>query len=207
VIGSRGMWSRHGALLALSLLFLAANVTFFFWYRATMRERRSGLEERRAALEREVHSVEQEATRLGSQRERLFNVNAAIQEFYGSRVGTTRDTLAVIVDEVHGLLKRAVIAAPQIAYATRPTTDLPLTEMVVNFGFKSDYLRFKQLLGLIETDRRWIVVRDIGLSRDPETPGAVQVRMALATYFSTREPAPAPSPPPGASVPAGSRRR
>ena len=207
MIGSRGMWARHAALVAIALLFLAANVTFFFWYRATMRERRAGLEERRASLEKQVQSVEQEAARLGGQRERLFNVNAAIQEFYGSRVGTPRDTLALVVDEVHSLLKHAVITTGQIAYATRPMADLPLSEMVVTFGFKSDYPRFKQLLGLIETDRRWIVVRDIALSRDPDTPGAVQVRMTLATYFSTREPAPTPPPAPQASVPAGSRRR
>jgi len=86
-------------------------------------------------------------------------------------------------------------------------TDLPLMEMVVTFGFKSDYPRFKMLLGQVEADSRWIVVRDIGLSRDPEAPGAVLVRMSLATYFSTREGVP-PTPRPAAatSVPAGRRR-
>jgi len=207
MIGSRGMWSRHAGLLAVAALVLGANVTFFFWYRSTMRERRTGLEERRAALEREVQSVEQEAVRLGAQQERLSSVSAAIQEFYGGRVGTSRETLALVVDEVHGLLKRTAIATGQIAYTTRPMTDLPLMEMVVTFGFKSDYPRFKLLLGQVEADSRWIVVRDIGLSRDPEGPGAVQVRMSLATYFSTREGVPpSPRPAPATSVPAGRRR-
>ena len=204
MIGSRGMWSRHAAMLAITAVVLAANVGFFFWYRATMRDRRAGLEDRRASLEREVESVEQEAGRLTAQRERLFNVSSAIDEFYGSRVGTPRDTLALLVEELHSVLRKASIAPGQIGYATRPVTDLPLTEMVVTFGFKADYPRFKQLLALIETDRRWIVVRDIGLARDPEAPGSVQVRMTLATYFSNRESRAAPAP--RVSFPKGTER-
>jgi hypothetical protein len=198
------MWSRHAVLLVVTSVVLAGNVGFFFWYRATMRDRRTGLESRRASLEREVQSVEEEAGRLGAQRERLFNVSAAIDEFYGNRVGTARDTLALMVEELHSLLRKASISPGQIGYATRPVPDLPLTEMVVTFGFKADYPRFKQLLALIETDRRWIVVRDIGLARDPEAPGSVQVRMALATYFSNRESSATPAP--RVSLPKGSER-
>ena len=192
--GSREMWRRHAVLLAVTLIVLVANVGFFFWYRATMRERRAGLEARRASLEREVQSREQEAARLVSQRERLFNVSSAIQEFYGSRVGTARDTLALMVEEIHSLLRKASVSPGQIGYATRPVADLPLTEMVVSFGFRSDYPRFKQLLSMIETNRRWIVIRDIGLARDPEAPGAVQVRMTLATYFTAPEAGSTPAP-------------
>ena len=65
--------------------------------------------------------------------------------------------------------------------------------MVVQFAFRNDYARFKQLLQSIETGRRWIVVRDVGLARDPELPGGVQVRMSLVTYFGGEEPASAPA--------------
>lgn len=204
MIGSRGMWARHAVLLTITAVVLAANVGFFFWYRATMRERRSNLEARRASLEREVETREQEAAHLLAQRERLFNVSSAIQEFYGSRVGTPKDTLALMVEELHSLLRKASISPGQIGYATRPVPDLPLTEMLVSFGFRADYPRFKQLLSMVETDRRWIVVRDIGLARDPEAPGAVQVRMALATYFSTPEAGATPVP--RASLPKGGAR-
>ena len=46
---------------------------------------------------------------------------------------------------------------------------------------------FKQLLDAFQTSRKWIGVRDIGLSRDEETPGSVQVRVSLVTYFLTEE--------------------
>ncbi len=199
------MWARHAVLLTVTAIVLVANVGFLFWYRATMRDRRADLDARRASLQREVESREQDAARLVSQRERLFNVSSAIQEFYGNRVGTARDTLALMVEEIHSLLRKAGVSPGQIGYATRPVADLPLTEMDVSFGFRADYPRFKQLLSMIETDRRWIVVRDIGLARDPEAPGAVQVHMALATYFSTPEVAGA-APVPRASLPKGTAR-
>jgi hypothetical protein len=67
--------------------------------------------------------------------------------------------------------------------------------MIVGYNFSSDYLRFKRLLGSFETNRRWIVVRDVGLSRIPETPGQVQVHMVLATYFADEDRMPPPAAP------------
>jgi hypothetical protein len=61
---------------------------------------------------------------------------------------------------------------------------LPLSEMLVTFSFRADYNRFKQLLASIETDRRWIVVRDVALSQDADLAGSVQARLMLATYFA-----------------------
>ena len=51
------------------------------------------------------------------------------------------------------------------------------------------------LLGAFEADRRWIVVRDVSLTRKPDAPGEVQVGLVLATYFSGEESIPAPPPP------------
>jgi hypothetical protein len=59
--------------------------------------------------------------------------------------------------------------------------------MLVTFGFKGDYGKFKKLLEALQTDRKWIAVRDIGLSRDEEVPGGVHVNLTLVTYFSGEE--------------------
>jgi hypothetical protein len=59
--------------------------------------------------------------------------------------------------------------------------------MQISFGFRSDYAKFKRLLQLFENNRRWIIVRDATLARDPENPASVDVRLILATYFSGEE--------------------
>ena len=186
----RSLSTRRARLLALAVLLLLANLAFYLWYRGTAQERKDRMDARRVELTREVDAREREAAKLAAQRDRLLQVSSAIGEFYGKRVGPARDTLAPVVSEIHLLLTRAGISPTQISYATQPMHDLPLSEMVVQFAFRNDYARFKQLLQSIETGRRWIVVRDVGLARDAELPGGVQVRMSLVTYFAGEEPPP-----------------
>jgi Tfp pilus assembly protein PilO len=175
--------SRRTAILVLACAFLAGNLAFFLWYRSTSQDRKGAMAARRDALAREVEAREKEAAAVAVQRDRLSRVSSAIDEFYGKRIGTPRETLAPIVLEVHGLLTKAGVAPASISYATKPLPDLPLMEMQIDFNFRNDYNQLKQLLGAIESGRRWIVVRSIGLARDKDLPGAVGVKMSLATYF------------------------
>jgi Tfp pilus assembly protein PilO len=185
---------RRFALPAAAGLFAAANLAFFLTYRSTFQERRGALEARREELKRSVHEQETEARRLETQRERLNGVSTAIDEFYGKRIGSQRETLAAIVDDLHAALKEAGVTTGQISYTTAAVEKLPLTQMRIGFSIRCDYDRFKRLLELFETGPRWLVVRGVGISRDNEVPGSVQVQLELVTYFSER-PGPAEPPP------------
>jgi len=210
VRGALETWRRRSAWLLAAGIFLAANAAFFFWYRGTGRDRQQALEARRVSLESEVAGSEKEAARLDGQSRRLSQVSAAIQEFYGKRVGTRRATLAPIVDEIHATLKRAGIGPGQISYAIKAMPKLPLSNMTASFSFVADYARFKRLLDFFETGPRWIVVREIAISRQTDVPGAVQVGMEVGTYF-VEEPGETPVPRTSASasgsVPAATRRK
>jgi hypothetical protein len=207
VRGALETWRRRSAWLLAAGIFLGANAVFFYWYRGSGRERQLALETRHDALGKQVVEAEKEEARLDGQSRRLSQVSAAIQEFYGKRVGTRRATLAPIVDEIHATLKRADITTGQISYAIKPVAKLPLSSMSATFSFVADYARFKRLLDLFETGPRWIVVRAIGISRQTDVPGAVQVSMEVGTYF-VEEPGQEPLPATSASrsVPAATRR-
>jgi Tfp pilus assembly protein PilO len=186
----RAAWRKRAGLLALAGLLVAGNLGFYLWYRATAQERREAAETRRAALTRDVEVREAEAAKLAAQRNRLSSVSSAIEEFYGRRIGSRRETLAAVVSDLHSTLQKSGIAPAQISYQTAPLPNLPLSEMRITFTFRNDYLRFKQFVGAVESGPRWMVVREIGLQRDTDLPGAVQVRMALATYFASEPSAP-----------------
>jgi len=180
-------WRRHAVAVLLSLVFFGANLGFFLWYRATTRLRAGALEKERGALAVDVAGKEQEARRLVSQRDRIVGVAGAIQEFYGKRVGGRRETLAPIVDEMHGVFQKVGVFPAQISYSTGPVKSLSLTEMLVSFGYTTDYPTFKKLLVAIESDPRWIVVRQFALNRDVSTTNTVQMRIILGTYFAETE--------------------
>jgi len=147
-------------LVLAALLFAGANVAFFLTYRSGFAERRAALESRRDELQRNVETAEKEATRVAGQKTRLGDVSAAIDEFYGHRVGPERETLAPIVAEIHDILKDVGVSAPQISYATVPLQKLPLSEMRIVFSVRCDYPRFKRLLRKFETSPKWLAVRD-----------------------------------------------
>jgi Tfp pilus assembly protein PilO len=187
---------RRLALPVAAGLFAVANLAFFLTYRSTFEDRRGALEARREELKRSVHEQEVQARRLETQRDRLNGVSTAIDEFYGKRIGTQRETLAAVVDDLHAALKEAGVTTSQISYTTAAVEKLPLTQMRIGFAIRCDYDRFKRLLGLFETGPRWLVIRGVGISRDNEIPGSVQVQLELVTYFSER---PGPAEPPPAS--------
>jgi Tfp pilus assembly protein PilO len=184
--GSR-IWAKRAGLLAAAGLLLAGNLGFFVWYRGTARDRREALEASRAALERDVQAKEQEARKLSDDRRRLTDVRSALDKFYGHSVGLRRETLAAFVDELHATLKRVGVPVSEISYSTSVVKDPPISQMVVSFGFKGDYGKFKQLLEALQTNRKWIAVREIGLNLDADVPGAVQVHLTIVTYFSGEE--------------------
>jgi Tfp pilus assembly protein PilN len=184
------VWRRRGTVVALACGFLATNLVFFLWYRSTQRLRAQGLERERAALAVDTAAREQEATRLIVQRDRIAHVSQAIQEFYGKKVGRRREALAPLVDEMHGVFRRTGIFPAQISYATEPLESLSLTQMLVSFGYTTDYPSFKKLLAAIESDPHWLVVRKVSVTRDTATPSAVQMHMVLATYFTPEDEGP-----------------
>ena len=175
---------RRLPLVLAALAFAGANVAFFLTYRSGFAERRAALEARRDALQKNVETAEKEATRVTGQKERLGDVSAAIDEFYGHRIGSERETLAPVVAEIHAILDEVGVSAPQISYTTAPMQKLPLSMMRIVFTVRCDYPRFKRLLRAFETSPKWLAIRDVGIVRDSERPGSVQVQLGLVTYFT-----------------------
>jgi Tfp pilus assembly protein PilO len=177
-------WRRHAVLLGAAAAFFSANLGFFLWYRSTTSFRAEELKRERSALAAHVAGKEREAAQLNAQRERIAGVSRAIQEFYGHRVGRSRETLAPLVNEMHDIFRAVGIFPAQISYATSSVDMLSLTEMQVSFGYVTDYPTFKRLLAAMESGSRWIVVRRFALTRDPSMPSAVHMHMVLSTYFA-----------------------
>ena len=182
--GTASPWRRRAGLLAASAIFFLANLGFFLWYRSTTSVRAQALQKERSALQADVTGKEREASRLTVQRDRIAGVSQAIQEFYGKRVGRRRETLAPMVEDMHAVFRSTGLFPAQISYSTTPVESLSLTEMLVSFGYMTDYPTFKRLLASIENGPRWIVVRQMSLARDPTAPSTVSMRMVLGTYFA-----------------------
>jgi Tfp pilus assembly protein PilO len=183
----KSAWRRKLPLLGAAVLFAGGNLVVFLTYRSSTQSRREALEARREALTTSVTQREEEAAHLTSQKARLGGVSAAMEEFYGHRIGTQRATLAAVVADIHEKLNDVGVTSNQIAYSTSPMAKLPLDQMKIQLAVKCDYSRFKRLLRAFESGRRWIVVRTVSIQRDTEHPGSVAVQLELVTYFTQGE--------------------
>ena len=202
---SRSAWQRRLPALAGAFVFAAANLAFFVVYGSGADTRRAALEARRASLAKTVSESEKEANRLAAQKQRLSGVSDAMEEFYGRRIGTQRETLAGVVDDLHAAMRRAGVATNSISYSSLTDKDLPLVVMRISFSVRCDYSRFKKLLHEFETGRRWIAVRGVSITRDMEQAGSVQVQLDLVTYFADRGQDAPPPPRPAAEASAAAR--
>jgi Type II secretion system (T2SS), protein M subtype b len=192
---NRSGWQRRLPALAGAFVFAAANLVFFVVYGSGADSRRAALEARRESLAKIVSDAEKEAGRLTGQKERLSGVSDAIAEFYGHRIGTQRETLAAVVDDLHAAMARAGVSTNAINYSTISDEKLPLVVMRISFSVRCDYQRFKKLLHEFEAGKRWIAVRNVGIGRDAEQPGSVNVQLDLVTYFAERGDEPRPPKP------------
>ena len=151
-------------LVVAAVLFAGGNLAFFLAYREGSQTRRAALEARRDALKQSVQSAEAEASRVAAQKDRLGGVSAAMEEFYGNRIGTERESLAPVVDEIHTILKDIGVSVPQITYSTAAMPKLPLSQLRITFSIRCDYPRFKRLLHAFETSKKWIVVKAVAIN-------------------------------------------
>jgi Tfp pilus assembly protein PilO len=201
----RSSWQRQLPALAGALVFAAANLVFFVVYGSGADSRRAALESRRESLAKTVADAEKEANRLTAQKERLSGVSEAMEEFYGRRIGTQRETLAGVVEDLHAAMHRAGVATNSISYSSLSEKELPLVAMRVSFSVRCDYSRFKKLLREFESGRRWLAVRGVSINRDTEQPGSVQVQFDIVTYFAERGQEAPPAPKPAAEARAAVR--
>ena len=102
------------------------------------------------------------------------------------------------------MFQKVGIFPAQISYSTSPVTSLSLKEMLVSFGYTTDYPTFKKLLLAIESDASWLIVRQFALNRDAPAPNTVQMRMVLGTYFAEAQ---EPGLPARRAETAGTRRK
>jgi Tfp pilus assembly protein PilO len=98
------------------------------------------------------------------------------------------------VEEIHMLLRRNGAVPTQISYDVEPLEGLPLSRMRIGFSFRGDYGAFKRFLRDVAASKRWLSVQEASVARDPDLPGAVEVRIAIATYFSGEDPTARPAP-------------
>ncbi len=177
------LWREKAWIIAPAVLFFLANLVYFLGGRAVDASRSEALTRARNDARSRLESAQQAQKKAVSDAGRVEAVRRAEEEFFGKKIGSLNDTVAATVAEIHRVCRSANVAPHAISYAVADRKNVPLTEMAISFGVSGDYATLRRLLHGFENDPRWVVVRQVGLTRAGETVAAGNIRLNLATYF------------------------
>lgn len=201
---ARSLWRSRAALFIALGVLLLANVAVLVVYRVFYDVRLAALEETRQSLAQRRDQARLAVGRSREAERRLAELKKGLDAFYGDVLGTRKERLASLLEDVDGITKRAGFAPPTITYAE---DSVPGAErMTISFQIEGRYADIKKLLYAFETSPRFLVPERVQVSLDENVPDVLRVSLAVSHYFRTegtrpvkRPPRPVPRPTPAAA--------
>lgn len=201
---ARSLWRSRAALFIALGVLLLANVAVLVVYRVFYDVRLASLEETRQSLAQRRDQARLAVERSREAERRLVELKNGLDEFYGDTLGTRKERLASLLEDVDGITKRAGFSPPTVTYAEDA---VPGAErMTISFQVEGRYADVKKLLHAFETSPRFLVPERVQVSLDENVPDVLRVSLAVSHYFRTEGPRPvrrplrpAPRPTPAAA--------
>ena len=169
-------------LFAALLVVLAANAAVLLSYRTFYDERLRALVREEASLVAARDEARVRAEETEAAERRLFETQEALTKFFSETLGTRKERLALLLEEVYRTTREAGLRPDQIGYTSvdEPGTDA----LTLSFAVTGRYADVKKLLLGLERSPRFLVVEQVALSGGTqEDPDSVQVALTVTNYF------------------------
>ena len=210
-------WGARAPLIAALVVVLLAGVAVLVVYHGFYDARFRALESTRAELTERRDALAAETAKVQATELRLKNLQKDLEAFNRDVLGTRKERLAAIIEDVYALTQRAGLVPGTIAYMFDESTGVD--RLALSFSIQGRYADVKKLLFAFENNPRFLLVENVGVTTDdaspdvlrlnllvshsfrPETPGARRVARAGAARPGTRSAAPPAKPAPSTGVP------
>jgi hypothetical protein len=208
---------RAPLIVALSVVLLAGIavlVTYHGFYDARFR----ALEATRAELAARRDEALASTQRVKATELRLRTVQKELESFNRDVLGTRKERLAALIEDVYALTQKAGLVPGQIGYSLAETTGVD--RLALSFNVQGRYADVKRLLFSFENNPRFLLLESVGVATDDREPDVLRLNLVVAHYFRPEvpgarrvaragivrppavRPAPTPSiPPPNAGLP------
>jgi hypothetical protein len=206
---ARSLWRSRAALFTLLGMLLLASGAVLVVYRLFYDARLAALSETRIELTVRRDEARAAFDRAAETERRLAELKKGLDGFYGEILGSRKERLASLIEDVDGITREAGFMPPTVSFAEDavPGAD----RLTVSFRVEGRYPDVKRLLWAFETSPGFLVPERVQVTLDENAPDILRVALSVAHYFradgphAPRRPAPA-SPaarPAAATTPAG----
>ena len=211
-------WSARAPLIAALAVVLLADVAVLVTYHGFYDARFRALEATRAELTEKRNALSEATAKVQATETRLKTLQKDLDTFNRDVLGTRKERLAALIEDVYSLTQKAGLVPGTIAYAFDETSGVD--RLALTFSIQGRYADVKKLLFSFENNPRFLLVESVAVSTDdsapdvvrlnlvvshsfrPDTPGARRTTRAGAARTGTSRPTPAPAKPaPNAAVP------
>lgn len=209
-------WGGRVPLIAALAVVLLAGIAVLVAYHGFYDARFRALEATRAEAVARRDEGLAAAERIKATEARLRRVQGDLESFNKDVLGTRKERLAALIEDVYALTQKAGLVPGQIGYALDESAGVD--RLALTFAVQGRYADVKRLLFSFENNPRFLLVESVAVATDDREPDVLRLNVVVAHYFRPETPGvrraprpaaaraasaarPAPTPAPGTEAP------
>jgi Tfp pilus assembly protein PilO len=194
-LGSRAprasAWRTRLPVIAALSLVLLAGIAVLVAYHGFYDARFRALDATRADLATKRDEAAAAAAKVQATEVRLRNLQHDLDVFNKDVLGTRRERLAALIEDVYALTQKAGTVPSSISYAFEDSGGVG--RLALNFNVQGRYADVKKLLFSFENNPRFLLLETVSLSADDREPDVLRLNLIVAHYFRSETPGVRPS--------------
>ncbi len=195
---NRSIWRSRAALFVLLGVLLLASTAVLVVYHGFYDARLAALAAQRDALTARRDEARAAAGQAAETERRLLALRADLDRFYGEVLGTRKERLASLIEDVGAITQKAGFQPATVGFAedAAPGGD----RLTVSFNVEGRYADIKRLLYAFETSPKFLFLERVNVNLDENAPDVLRVALAVSHYFRGEGPRAAKRPAPRAGA-------
>jgi len=179
-------WGARLPLIAALSVVLLAGIGVLVAYHGFYDARFRALETTRAELAAKRDEVAAATAKVQATAARLKTVQRDLETFNKDVLGTRKQRLAALIEDVYALTQKAGLVPGQIGYALDESPGVD--RLALNFAVQGRYADVKKLLFSFENNPRFLLVESVGVATDDRDPDTLKLNVVVAHYFRPESP-------------------
>jgi len=174
-------WRARLPLFAVLGLLLAGNAVLLVSYNLFYDERFRTLLQTEKELTARHEAARRSLKNVEASEQRLQATQKVLESFFSETLGSRRERLAPILEEVYKTTRKARLRPANIQYAE---SEIPGgSQIQLTFGVEGTYADIKSLLAAFEESESFFVVEGVAVNLNDAQPDALRVGLTVVRYF------------------------
>lgn len=180
-MSARSPWRARARTLGVLGAVIVVNAAILLAYRGVYDARLRALEADKKELDEKRASLRASISSLEETDRRLETLRSGLEDFYGRKLGTRRERLAPLIEEIHLITQKAALRPDSINYVDEEVAGTDSIKLT--FSVTARYSEVKRLLATFESSARFLVLETVSIGVDEGEADILHIGLSLAHYF------------------------